>query len=148
MAIFYMILRFETVVGVMRMRYKKSREMIVFGYKMEMGIALMYPLNLPTSRGGGGGTKLGGTSNSSVSIPPTSSSVPEDDRGISAVNPIDIDVDVTIADDIISSTPIGGGGGEGVGCRKGGMISGDVCPLHINLDPYSSDASSSLPDGL
>jgi hypothetical protein len=109
----------------------------------------VYPLNLPTSRGGGGGTKFGGISNSSVLIPPTSSSVPEDDRGISVVKPIDIDVGgTTAADDIISSTATGGGGGEGVGCRKGGMISGDVCPLHINLDPYSSVASSTLPEGL
>lgn len=124
-----MILRLATVVGVMRMRYR--REMMGFGYKMEKGKVLMYPLNLPTSRGGGGGTKLGGTSNSSVLIPLTSSSVPDDDRGISAVNPIDIDVGGTILH-IISWTTIGGGGGEGVGCRKGGMISGDVCPLHIN----------------
>ena len=72
-------------------------------------------LNLPTSRGGGGGTKFDGISKSSVFVPATSSSVPEDDRGISAVNPIDIDVGGTTAEEIISSTTIGGGGGEGVG---------------------------------
>lgn len=72
-------------------------------------------LNLPTSRGGGGGTKFDGISKSSVFIPATSSSVPEDDRGIAPVNPIDIDVGGTTAEDIISSTTIGGGGGEGVG---------------------------------
>jgi hypothetical protein len=105
--------------------------------------------NLPTSRGEGGGTKFGGISNSSVLIPPTSSSVPEDDRGISAVNPIDIDVGgTTTADDIISSTAIGGGGGEGVGCRKGGMISGDVCPLHINLGSLLLCCLVDVPEGL
>ena len=75
--------------------------------RLRHGVNIFMITNLPTSLGGGGGTKLGGISNPASSF------------ALSLVLLPDVD-DIAGAGAIRVGT--GGGGGDGVACRKGGMI--------------------------